>query len=153
MGATIFLIFGFVMFVGAVYFYVKSEESTATSAKETASMALSVSRVNEVRLGELRAELKEGDEAFKRLMETLLERDAHGEKLKQKLEWVEMKLNNLPRTTKVEPLIVKQTEPLKVHVIYREAIKRVPQKTKPMTAKSRKAIVKKVKKQIKELSH
>jgi hypothetical protein len=136
-GATLFLLFGFAMFIGAVFFYVKGEESSAKQAQAYASEALLATTVNQKAIDELKAEVKEGDQAVQTLVEIMLKNDEHGEKLKQKIEWLEMKANNTPRSSSTpSSLLLKQTEPIKIQVIY-------PTVNRKVSAKKKKAVRKK----------
>lgn len=176
-GATIFLIMGFILFVGSVLYYTKSEDAAGKQAQAYAREAITTATLNSREIEELKEDIKRGDDAVQTLVEIMLKNDEHGEKLKQKIEWLEMKANNTPRASSTpSSLLLKQAEPLKVQVIYSKprgrvkkkatktkTIKKAAPKKKKVTPKKKtkkkvkkvgsKSQIRRIKTQLSELSH
>jgi hypothetical protein len=96
---------------------------------------------------------KRSDESCKKLVEVLLSNDAHGEKLKQKVEWLEMKANNTQKASLPSTITLRQDAPLKIGIVYRQA--QPPKKitAQPISdAKVKKVLIDNMKKKVKELS-
>ena len=134
------------------FWVANSENSKATKAQESAERAEIAAESAQKEVSKLRDELRvsseKSDADYKRIVEVMLTNDAHGEKLKQKMEWVEMKLNNQPKVQALQKLVISQEKPLQFNVVYRPSVKK-----KPLTeAQSRKVLIESTKKKIKELS-
>jgi hypothetical protein len=99
---------------------------------------------------ELQKESDKSDEAYKRLVEILLSNDSSGMKLKEKLEWLEMKVSNMPKAQSPSPtqVVLTQDKPLQFTVITREG----PPAQLKKSAGANPQTVRNIKKQLKELS-
>lgn len=147
------------------FWVANSENSKASAAEAKAQIVLKhaealdagLQKANE-EIKALRAELEASDrrtdEAYKGLVDTLLKNDLHGEKLKHKLEWLEMKVSNMPKTSP-SPSEIKLTQdkPLQFTVITRQGPPAKLKKPEPAKTQSApKEVIESVKKKMKELS-
>lgn len=160
--SIILFIAGFVGLLSAVFLVVNAENMAGKKAQETAEkILLDLAKVvaeNEAikkDLAETKSELNkydfDWDAAYQKSMAAILKTQNENqalkhenEKLHQKINWVEVKLN--AQNQKPQRIILSQETPLKVSMIY----KRVPTKSKEQL--QRESLIRKTKGQIQELS-
>jgi len=145
----VFFISAFIALVCAAFLFANSENGRAMEASKKATEAIKAAEFANARVDELHKEIQSLDADYKSLMTTILQNDEHGEKLKQKMEWLEMKVNNQPKHQSATKVILTQEAPLKIGLIYRQA---KPPKSIEIDPKLKAALIKKVKTQVKELS-
>ena len=159
--------------VAGAFFIANSENSKAKKAGDLAHSALNHAEALDAKLLDLEKKLEESerksDEAYKKLVEIMLTNDSHGTKLKEKLEWLEMKVSNMPKASpSPSKVVLTQDKPIQFTVITRQG---PPVKAKPKAstmiadpaanerrvqmanpATAREALIKNVKKKVDELS-
>jgi len=145
----VFFISAFVALVCAAFLFANSENSNAKKAQDLAHSALNNYEKQQIEIANLREDVDQLYASYKSLIDTMLSNDSHGEKLKQKMEWLEMKVNNQPKHQSATKVILTQEAPLKIGLIYRQAR---PAKSIEIDPKLKAALIKKVKTQVKELS-
>lgn len=144
----------FTVLVIAAFWVANSERSKAAEANDRAKTAMAHIEAVDNSIVELRdqmAEMKKtmdfSNVQFKNMIDVVLKSDAHGEELRKKIEWLEMKARNEPR--KLEKLVISQEKPLDINVLYRPMVK-----IKPLTdAQIRSKLMKNMTKKIQELSN
>lgn len=156
MWQLIFFIASFVSLLSAAFMFASSENTAAKEASELAKAAIAKTaelRQDVINLGEALSDNDkaithklEGDEtATKRLAELIAHSTINMEKLKQKIEWLEMKAVNSQK----QKVTLSQDEPLRLQIIYRKA---APAK-KLSDAEVKSKIISKIKTQMKELDN
>lgn len=148
MWPMIFCLAAFAALIAAAFIYASSESTAAGEAQIKANEAMASALSAHKQINEIKEALEAEDVAFKKLVELLNERDQANDKMKQKIEWLELKATAPPKHQPPQSLILKQEKPLQVNVLYRES--------KPVKKLSdeqvRSTVIKNVKKQIQELS-
>ena len=147
----------YVVLTVAAFWVSNSENSKATEATKLARESLKHAEALDAAVTQLKQMMaeneKRSDESYKKLVEVLLSNDAHGEKLKQKVEWLEMKANNTQKASLPSTITLRQDAPLKIGIVYRQA--QPPKKitAQPISdAKVKKVLIDNMKKKVKELS-
>jgi len=112
------MIFFITAFVALVVVSFKMANSENTGAKEAYNMAkLCVDSHND-----LIKQVADVKTVASAIADVLKNNNIMTEKLKQKIEWLEMKANNQPRqTSQPTTVILKQEAPLKIGVIYKQS--------------------------------
>lgn len=150
---VIFCVAAFVALIAAAFIYASSESQAARTAEEKAAEAIVKAISVEKKLDDLRSEMAASDAAFKKFVEIINEKDLAHDKMKQKVEWLELKASRPVHSHGDQTVTLKQEKPLQINVLYRESKGAVkPTDPHELPPKLRQDIVNKVKKQVQELS-
>lgn len=150
MDAIIFFILAFLIFVGMTVWFLRSEQSKASQALIKSEESQLVFESIDRTVQELKKELTQMNAKYQMAIEAMVKVEGNSEKLKGKIEWLEMKANNhKPLPSKI---ILAQEKPIQFQVVYRES--RGKQKPKPKLTENeaKQAIVKKIQYQMNELN-
>lgn len=144
-----------VLYAGLVviaFFIANSESSKAKDAAEIAKLAMSKIEVLERQVLLLRDQRERDSQALKEFVSAVLSNDSDKAKLKEKLEWLEMKVGNLPKSQVIPSKIsLTQDKPIQITLIQRKGppVKLLPVK-KQQT--DRASLIKEVGKKLNDLS-
>jgi hypothetical protein len=153
-GKTMLLLIIYAGLLALAFFIANSESTKADRAQRSANDALTHASALDSSLEALRKEFndqkKADDDAYKKLLNTLLQHDTIGEKLKNEVEWLKLRVSVPP---KVAPLTIHQDQPLKIQLIYREA-KAKPKAATPVHSPDpvREKVIKDIKKKMEGLN-
>lgn len=138
----------------ATCFYVANSENTkATKAREIAETSLKHAEALDAGIRELKSLIEKdsalSDTSYQAIMDAQLKNDLRVEELKKKLEWLEMKVSNMPKASPSPThVVLTQDKPLQFTVITREG----PPAQLKKNVGANPQTVKNIKKQLKELS-
>lgn len=152
MTVGILVVLGYVALLITAFWIANAENGKAARANKKADDMMAMIGTINTGLSEIKSESSKTDEQFRKLVESILVNNSEIDKMKQKIEWLEMKANAKPIIQSALPIqskvLLVQEKPLQVSVIYRQAVKKPP--TGEVQAK--KALIKNVKKKLDELS-
>ena len=153
--SVILFIAGFMYLLTAVFIVINSENMSGKKAQQTAEKVLldlaNVVADNNAIKEALEKYNTANDLDYQKVMESLAKSTVENDKLNQKIQWLELKMNTAPRSTQPQKIILTQEAPLKVSMIY----KKVDQKKKPVQtiqSPTREELLNKARKQVQELS-
>jgi hypothetical protein len=108
--AMVFFIAAFVLFVATSFWYANSENSGAKRAFAKAEEAFAQAQA-------LKEEVERGNLELRRLLDQVMAKEVETNKLKQKVEWLEIKAN-----AQAQKLLEPQ-KPIRISLIYRDGDK------------------------------
>lgn len=143
-----------------VAFWVANSENTkAKKAYDLAQNSLKQAEALDAGIRELKTLLEKdaaaSDASYKAIVDAQLKNDARLDKFKEKLEWLEMKVHNLPKAQPPLPakIVLAQDKPIQFTVITRKGPPAQLRKDKAtVDPKVNEALMKNIKKKVNELS-
>lgn len=153
--SIVLFISGFVALLTAVFIVLNSENMAGKKAQEMSEkVLLDLAKVvadNQSIKETLKKYNEDNDSDYQKVLDHALKVQAEQEKMKmdnekllQKINWVEVKMN--AQNQKPTRIILSQEAPLNIKMLYKKA------KSKPVTGVTREQLLKKTKQQVQELS-
>lgn len=148
------LIYG-ALLLGA-FWVANSEHTKASEAIQVAQSARATCDALDRAIVDMREQRDRDEKAFREFVNSVIEAGRNNLKLKDKLEWLEMKVSHLPRASPSPRVVLSQDKPLRFTVITREGPplkKKVAAQASTDLSKTQKEdLIKTIKKKVSELS-
>jgi len=142
----------FLLFIGVTFWFINAENSGARDADRKAEVSLSDIADLKIKVSNLKDSVDRADANYKQVLDLLSIGGIDSTKIKQKIEWMEMKLNAQAHHASTLP-----NKPIQISLVYRKAQAKAAAVTDQLPVKTEilkpgPGVLKSVKKKMSELS-